>query len=120
MRDLNIDMDVPAHGTGGGDAVILQVSASDVVLADHLLLEPRTVVLSIWSSPFRLNQELTGEVTSYVERRLYVGRKPYMSIWEETKDSIARHIWVFYPGLGHIPFILIHFIRSLGHSFVPF
>ena len=89
------------------------IAANDVVLADQLLLEPRTAVLSIWSWPFRLNQEVTGEVISYVERRLHVGRKPYMSIWGETRTtSQGICIWVFYPILEYSPSSAHPFTRS--------
>lgn len=101
--------------------MIVRISADDVVLADQQLLEPRTAVLTLWSWPFRLNRELTGEVISYVERRLYVGRKPYIHD-EHLGGNQGQHRQAYLgilPHNGIHPIVrFIHFIRSSVHSFV--
>ncbi|KAF8535672.1 putative methyltransferase-domain-containing protein [Trichophaea hybrida] len=88
MRSLKINITVDQ--VSGCEPMILQVSTGDVV-ADQLLLEPMTTVLSVWSSPFGLRKDVEAE--SLVERRLDLGCETYFTVWEETRDSIARHIW---------------------------
>jgi hypothetical protein len=91
MRCLAIDIPV-GHQASNGKSIILQVSADDQI-ADQLLHEPRTTVLSAWSAPFNAGGPEEVGVGDFVERRLNIGREKYLSIWEETKDSIALHIW---------------------------
>ena len=48
-------------------------------------------ILDIWSSPFRLEQ--LGRSSTMVERRFEFAGNVCISIWEETGNTIARHIW---------------------------
>lgn len=88
MRSLPIEILVERR-PNGGRPVTLQVSANGLS-ADNLLLGPKSTILSVWSSPLTLNSE---DVEDFVERRLDIGRGHHLSVWEETRDSIARHIW---------------------------
>jgi len=89
MRTLQINITVDRASYC--EPMILQVSTDDVA-ADQLFLEPKTTVLSVWSPPFGLSHETGTEFL--VERRLDIGCETYFAVWEETRDSIARHIWV--------------------------
>ena len=51
--------------------------------------ESRPGVISAWSAPFVPAQE----AAKLVERRFMLPRGPQVSIWEETGESIARHLW---------------------------
>lgn len=51
-------------------------------------------IVSVYSSPFKL---VDGEEAGrFVERRLIIGCNKILRIWEETGESIARHIWYIY------------------------
>ena len=90
MRSLKIEIAVRA-GAAKGQPVVLQVSTSDLVMVDQLL-GAGFKVMSVWSSPVVLRAgQARGQ--DLVERRLDVGRKMHLSVWEETKNSIALHIW---------------------------
>jgi hypothetical protein len=91
MRCLAIDIPVGPQASNG-KPIILQVSTGDQI-ADQILHEPRTTVLSVWSAPFNAGGTDEAGVGEFVERRLNIGREKYLSIWEETKNSIALHIW---------------------------
>ena len=80
---------------GDGRPVTLHVSAHGCA-ADSLLAEPRATVLSVWSAPLTAN---SADGDGLVERRLDIGRGQPLRVWEETRDSIARHIWYYEGGL---------------------
>ncbi|RMZ74188.1 UPF0665 family [Pyrenophora seminiperda CCB06] len=46
-------------------------------------------VISAWSPPFTSE----AEAVKLVERRFKLPNEPIISIWEETGESIARHLW---------------------------
>lgn len=46
-------------------------------------------VVSAWSPPFTSD----AEPVKLVERRFKLANEPAISIWEETGESIARHLW---------------------------
>jgi hypothetical protein len=46
-------------------------------------------VVSAWSPPFTSNEN----AVKLVERRFKLPDGPIVSIWEETGESIARHLW---------------------------
>ncbi|KAA8905533.1 UPF0665 family protein c [Sphaerosporella brunnea] len=93
MRCLAIDISVGAQASNG-KAIVLQVSAHERP-ADQLCSPvelPRSTVLSAWSAPFNPGKNEV-EAGDFVERRMDIGREKYLGVWEETKDSIALHIW---------------------------
>lgn len=48
-------------------------------------------ILDVWSAPFRRNTN--GRSASLVERHFHLSASVCVQIWEETGNSIARHIW---------------------------
>jgi hypothetical protein len=48
-------------------------------------------ILDVWSAPFR--QNTIGRSASLVERQFHLSASVCVQIWEETGNSIARHIW---------------------------
>lgn len=77
--------------------VVLGVNATDPrkpssVLADHLSSRSgMPLVISGWSAPFGGSQSQTAD--RLIQRRLDVNGKLEMNFWEETGNSIARHVW---------------------------
>ncbi|KAK5075980.1 hypothetical protein LTS08_002489 [Lithohypha guttulata] len=69
--------------------VTLHVSTRDSVSATLTSKSP--AVVDIWSSTFHL--KLKAKAEPLVERRLQSHGRVPVRIWEETGDSIARHIW---------------------------
>lgn len=61
---------------------------------DSLELDEHGIV-SAWSPPFTLEDGIQAE--KLVERRFHLGESPALRIWEETGNSIARHIWCVVP-----------------------
>ncbi|KAG0638483.1 putative methyltransferase-domain-containing protein [Tuber brumale] len=93
MRTLKIELDLVIkqkemiHRTA-----VLSVSSEQTAADDLSQLEGAdSLVLSAYSSPFGLVGGIEAE--GYVERRLTIGRKMALPVWEETGESIARHIW---------------------------
>lgn len=73
--------------------VVLEVTV-DGSTADQLLTrEVRETVMSAWSPAIALSAGT--KVEDFVERRLDTGAVAPLRIWEEVRESIARHIW--YP-----------------------
>ena len=48
-------------------------------------------ILDVWSAPFKQND--IGRSASMVERQFPLSASICVQIWEETGNSIARHIW---------------------------
>jgi hypothetical protein len=48
-------------------------------------------ILDAWSAPF--NPSKGSRAASLIERQLFLPSLPPVRIWEETGNSIARHIW---------------------------
>jgi hypothetical protein len=48
-------------------------------------------ILDVWSAPFKQNNP--GRSASLVERRFQLSASNCVHIWEETGNTIARHIW---------------------------
>ncbi|KAK7885761.1 hypothetical protein LTR67_010113 [Exophiala xenobiotica] len=63
-------------------------------------------ILDVWSVTFPLSDKQRTE--PIVERQLMLPNKSHVRMWEETGDSIARHIWD--AGLG----FLMYFTRALS------
>jgi hypothetical protein len=59
---------------------------------DKLFEEGTGGVVSAWSSEFDPNAGV-GEAEKLVERRFDICKDSVMSIYEETGESIARHLW---------------------------
>jgi len=90
-RSLKIDIDVDVR-TFGARPVVLQVSGSDSMGPDKLLEKHSDIISSVWSAPFYIANNRTT-LADCVERRLDIGGESYVGIWEESRESIARHIW---------------------------
>jgi hypothetical protein len=52
-------------------------------------------ILDVWSVTFPLSDKQRTE--PIVERQLMLPNKSHVRMWEETGDSIARHIWYVSP-----------------------
>lgn len=61
-------------------------------------------VVSAWSPPFASDQD----ALKLVERRFKLPDGPITTIWEETGESIARHLWYAFP-------VLIQTISGADH-----
>ena len=57
---------------------------------DALLAPGSRGVVSAWSARFTAS---SSEAARLVERRFVLSEGPHLSIWEETGESIARHLW---------------------------
>lgn len=53
-------------------------------------------VVSAWSAPFGLQND-DREAAKLVERYFKCSAMNQISVWEETGESIARHLWYRYP-----------------------
>ncbi|OAP55751.1 hypothetical protein AYL99_09903 [Fonsecaea erecta] len=86
--------------------VRLHVTTKDTETASQLLEIPK--IVDVWSDVFPLsNQQRTEPI---VERRIALSNKSVVRMWEETGDSIARHIWD--ASLG----FLVYFAQALSTS----
>jgi len=100
MRTLKIELDfVIKQKETFHRTVVLSVS-SEQTAADDLSQSgvASPLVLSAYSSPFGLSGGTEAE--GYVERRLIIDQEKVLPVWEETGESIARHIW--YVGLSQM------------------
>ena len=48
-------------------------------------------ILGAWSAPFQYLAD--SRAAALVERQISISGLPLLKIWEETRNSIARHIW---------------------------
>jgi hypothetical protein len=69
----------------------LFVTSTDGGLDDVVTLSSLPGIVPAWSAPF--NDVDMKQADLLVERRLKFPDRGSLSIWEETGDSIARHIW---------------------------
>ncbi len=72
--------------------VRLHVTTKETQAASKQLEVPK--VVDVWSSEFRLSNTESSEPV--VERRLQLVNRTIVRMWEETGESIARHIWYLY------------------------
>ncbi|KAL4998768.1 putative methyltransferase-domain-containing protein [Aspergillus recurvatus] len=73
-------------------SMIMKVTATKSTSSDSLLDQHSIpLVISCWSATFGGRQSLVAD--KLVERRFCVNQSVELSIWEETGNSIARHIW---------------------------
>lgn len=80
---------VPCNSKVNGRLVCLQVTTRDTISACTSCEVP--AVVDVWSPTFHIKPRAKSE--ALVERRLQLTGKITAKIWEETGDSIARHIW---------------------------
>ncbi len=80
---------VNCPGKYAARAARLHVTTHETVAALSSLEVPK--ILDIWSEPFTLSANQRTE--PLVERQLVLPNKSRIRMWEETGDSIARHIW---------------------------
>lgn len=73
-----------------GCLVNLHVTTRDTISAQISKTPP--AIVDIWSTSFILKPKSRAD--PLVERRLQLHSKSSARIWEETGDSIARHIWL--------------------------
>ncbi|KAL4979715.1 putative methyltransferase-domain-containing protein [Aspergillus desertorum] len=90
-RELPIALG-PLPASIGQQSIIMKVTATKSISSDSLL-DPHSIplVLSCWSATFGGLQSLVAD--KLVERRFRINQSVVLSIWEETGNSIARHIW---------------------------
>lgn len=99
-RELGISLG-PFRSPPSNQAIVLGIGAAGASprpqprphrQADDLL-DQRGVppVISAWSTPFGGSQSPMAE--KLVERRFSLQNGPDLRVWEETGNSIARHIW---------------------------
>ncbi|KAI5818745.1 putative methyltransferase-domain-containing protein, partial [Pyronema omphalodes] len=106
MRSLKIEVPVrnkskskhSATGKNGKEedvSVILQISEKDFTLSDQLVGEDKVAVMSLWSSPLSISSssEEMEQKQERVQRRIDIGQETPLCVFEETRDSIAKHIW---------------------------
>lgn len=74
-----------------GRLVYLQLTTRDTISALSSINIP--AVIDVYSSRFLLKPKAKPE-EMLVERRIVLHGKSKARIWEETGDSIARHIWL--------------------------
>lgn len=84
-----VKISVPCNPKLNGRLVCLQVTTRDTIAACASCQVP--AVVDIWSTAFHVKPRAKSEAV--VERRLQLTGKSTARIWEETGDSIARHIW---------------------------
>jgi hypothetical protein len=75
-------------------SLIMEIAsrASQAVGTDSLLNQDDIpLVVSGWSAPFGGSQSVAAD--KLIERRFSVNQTVQLNIWEETGNSIARHIW---------------------------
>lgn len=69
--------------------VFLHMTTRDTIASLDRIQVPS--IVDVWSSSFLI--KLNSRAEALVERRLVLEGKSQARIWEETGDSIARHIW---------------------------
>lgn len=82
---INVTCGPKVHGR----LACLQITTRDTISACVSCEVP--AVVDVWSTPFHVKPRVKSE--PLVERRLQLTGKSTAKIWEETGDSIARHIW---------------------------
>ncbi|KAH0829666.1 hypothetical protein FOPE_10523 [Fonsecaea pedrosoi] len=86
--------------------VRLHVTTTETETASQALEIPK--ILDVWSCVFLLSDKQRTD--PIVERRIALSNRSVVRMWEETGDSIARHIWD--ASLG----FLVYFAHALSTS----
>ncbi|KAL5382563.1 hypothetical protein DPSP01_006403 [Paraphaeosphaeria sporulosa] len=92
MRSLPITLPLSRNYKQDG-VLVVRVGAEPKADSDdfnRMLLEDSPGVVSVWSAPFNLRR--SASVARTVERRFKIGSRTHR-IFEETGESIARHVW---------------------------
>ncbi|KAF8422895.1 putative methyltransferase-domain-containing protein [Tirmania nivea] len=100
-RNLKVEMNtsIPPGGylAKRDCELVLRVSSENPKCADNLLdYQPGLGIgiISAWSASFKIPEPGVGSSAGgFVERRLQLSRNSTLRVWEETGESIARHIW---------------------------
>lgn len=88
-RELTITLQCPRY-LAGKDAR-LHLSARDVPSYDLETPDQGSRVVDAWSAPFQILNN--AKAVSLIERRFSLRPGSVFSVWEETGNSIAHHIW---------------------------
>ena len=95
MRALPFTIDTTRHNLSW--PIRFHVSPIGAPESDRLHQVKKQVrlprIISIWSD--QLNPNRDDESSGTVERRFLLPNLEALSIWEETGESIARHLWYF-------------------------
>ena len=86
-RILSLKFDVPIRPSQ--TALRMHVTTETTLKAIEMAIMP--TIIDVWSYSF--GQEDGTRAALVVERRLWLAADECVQIWEETGDSIARHIW---------------------------
>lgn len=86
-RAVKLKLNVPVKHTNR--LVAMHITTQETIGALARFKAP--AVVDVWSSTF--NMKPNSEVDTLVERRLPLKQASPARMWEETGDSIARHIW---------------------------
>lgn len=93
-RTVGINFNFNFGGPGDDEQgdLILRVSSDNPRPANDMTQKWQGSILSVRSAPIQLtsNGEPSGH---YCERVLRLGLVTFLSIWEDTGESIARHVW---------------------------
>lgn len=100
-RNVKIEMNAPiplGDLSGKRDyELVLRVSSENPKPADNLLEYLPGFgagILSAWSGPFEIPEPGIGSSSGgFVQRRLQLNNDVVLRVWEETGESIAKHIW---------------------------
>ena len=93
MRSLSIAIPLP-QALAPSSLLRVRIGAEPHKLHDEysaLAEKDACGVVSAWSAPFALH----AGAEKLVERRFKLSDDSTLSIWEETGESIARHLWYF-------------------------
>ncbi|KAF1942708.1 hypothetical protein EJ02DRAFT_401910 [Clathrospora elynae] len=90
MRSLPVTFPLPKHIASSSLRVRVGVEPGETHDEyGSLSVQDSRGVVSAWSPKFMRN----GEALKLVERRFMLPEGPVTNIWEETGESIARHLW---------------------------
>jgi len=95
--EINTSIPPGGHLAQRDCELVLRVSSENPKCADNLLEYRPGLgigIISVWSAPFKIPEPgVRSSAGGFVERRLQLSRNRTLRVWEETGESIARHIW---------------------------
>lgn len=119
MRVLAVELKIPKAKVNHASNLRLHVlagpsdfSSQFVSSDDGTLVTP--AVMPVFSEPFTA-ERVSASKMPYVERVIPLRENAQLSIWEETGDSIARHIWD-----GSVALSGLIDLASIGRSGIAF
>jgi hypothetical protein len=74
-------------------------------------------VVSAWSAPLDPMRSI-NQAERFVERRFAIGKGECLAVWEETGESIARHLWYLEPPSIKLV-ILLNILQGCGNNAIP-